>query len=94
MAKGIIRTLGDFTEDPYRLGTEGRYQAVYEARDQAKARAQMAQDEAAFAVVGKPSATLKVVSAHWTPPSGLFGKGRLVAIFDTCDHRPWRKQVD
>lgn len=94
MAKATIRTLGDFTEDPYRPGMEGRYQAVYEARDQAKARAQMAQDEAAFAAVGKPSATLKVVSARWTPPTGLFGKGRLVAIFDTIDLRPWREQVD
>jgi hypothetical protein len=92
MAKATIRTLGDFTADPDRPGTKGRYQAVYEARDQAKARAQMAQDETAFAAIGKPSATIKVVSARWTPPTGRFGKGRLLAIFDTCDLRPGLEQ--
>ncbi|TMF35263.1 MAG: hypothetical protein E6I27_16045 [Chloroflexi bacterium] len=91
--KATIRTLGDFTEDPYRPGTEGRYQAVYEARDQAKARAQMAEDEAAFAAaLGKAERHAAGGLRPVDPSRPTLRQGRLVAVFDMLDLRPWREQ--
>ena len=45
--KATIKTRGDFSEDPDRPGTRGRWQATYEARSEEGARKDMAHDEAA-----------------------------------------------
>jgi hypothetical protein len=66
----------------------GRYRAIYRARDERSARRLMAQDEAALA-----PADTKVVTAHWSAPKGLFGKGELVAIFDHIDPQPWYQRA-
>lgn len=85
-----IKTVGDFTEDPWRPGTRGRYQSVYEARDEKSARAQMAQDEKTLGPIHQKvgdgrTGYLRVVIVHWNPPEHRFGKGRLVVTWDLFD---------